>query len=103
MTDAEHQALVERAGRVGLSVPRLMVEASLADDVRTVSERRGLVVEFSGAKQLAAAIGNNLNQLARAANATGVIPEELAVTLVATRRVLSRLETAVEAMGGRGR
>lgn len=103
VTDAQHQALIERASGIGVSVPRLMVEASLAGDGQTVSERQGLVVELSVAKRLTAAIGNNLNQLARAVNATGERPDELSVTLEATRRVMGRLEAAVRALDGRHR
>jgi hypothetical protein len=60
VTDAEQLALIDRAAGAGLSVPRLMVEASLADDGRTLSERRALVSDLSAAKRIAAALGNNL-------------------------------------------
>jgi hypothetical protein len=103
VTDAEHQALTERAARAGLSVPRLMVEASLAEGLRTVSERRGQLSELAAVKRLALAIGNNVNQLARSANATRYQPRETQAVLEAAARVLVRAEAAVAALEGPGR
>nr|WP_237418084.1 plasmid mobilization relaxosome protein MobC [Actinomadura rayongensis] len=39
-------------------------------------------------------MGNNLNQLARIAHATGEVPDQLPATLEAVERVLDRLERA---------
>lgn len=90
-----------RAAGVGVSVQRLMVEAALAGDVRTVSERRGMVAELAGALRLVGAISNNVNQLARAYNASGEVPAETAATLHAAARALARLNEAVDELGGR--
>nr|WP_237417997.1 plasmid mobilization relaxosome protein MobC [Actinomadura rayongensis] len=56
--------------------------------------------ELAAVKRLALAIGNNVNQLARAANATGQQPRELPAVLEAAARVLARAESAVAALDG---
>ena len=101
VTDEEEHELKGRAAAVGVSVPRLMVESALAGSAQTVSERRALVAEFSGAIRLLGAVSNNVNQLARAYNASGQVPAELSATLHAATRVIARLDAAVEQFGGR--
>jgi hypothetical protein len=98
LSDQERAVLAGRAAKAGLSLPRLLVETALAGDRRTASEQRGLIAEFLAVRRLVAAIGNNLNQLARVANAGGRAPEELPVVLEALGRVIDRLEDAVAAL-----
>lgn len=86
----EELALQVRAGRLGVSVPRLLVEAALAEgapgDPRasrsaggadgaggglrgvTPAERAALAQELFAVRRLLAGVANNVNQLARAAN-----------------------------------
>ncbi|MFC7646763.1 relaxase/mobilization nuclease domain-containing protein [Streptosporangium lutulentum] len=71
----EEQAVVEaRAGQAGVSVPRFLVEAGLAGDAATASQLRANAAELLAARRLVAAVGVNLNQLAKVANATGEVP-----------------------------
>ncbi|MEU9019213.1 plasmid mobilization relaxosome protein MobC [Actinomadura sp. NPDC048394] len=102
LTDEEKVRIAARAKVAGVSVQRLMIEAALAGDEQTASERRGLVDEFTGARRLVAAIGRNLNQLTRAANATGELPPELSATMHATAQALARLNAATERLDGTG-
>lgn len=102
LSDGELAEIQARATSAGISVPRLLAEAALAGDARTASERRALVVELLGARRLTAAVGNNLNQLTRVANATGEIPAELSATLHAVARTISRLESAADGLGRHG-
>jgi hypothetical protein len=95
LSDAERLALEARAIRIGVSVPRLLVEAALAGSAQTLTERRALLGELFGARRLVAALGNNVNQLARVANSTGRVPEELAAAAGAVVRVTARLDAAV--------
>lgn len=92
LTDEQRATVSRRASAAGVSMSRLMVEAALAGNARTATERRAIVIELLGARRLAAALGNNLNQLARIANATGQVPDQLPVALAAVERVLERLE-----------
>lgn len=100
LSDEEQELIVARAAAAGVSVPRLLVESALAGDAQTASERRALTTEFLGARRLLAAVGNNVNQLAMAANATGEIPPEIGATLHAVARVTARLEAAVADLTG---
>ena len=94
LTDAELLALDARATVGGVSRQRLMLEAALTGDHTTASERRALVTEFVGALRLVGRVSNNVNQLAKVANATGEMPPELAATLNALNRFMQRLDAA---------
>lgn len=100
LSDDEMTAIEDRADVAGISVPRLLVESALAGDARTASERRALINELLGARRLVAAVGNNLNQLTRHANATGELPPELSATLHAAARAIGRIETVTANFGG---
>lgn len=100
LSDEEQVQIVARARVVGVSVPRLLVEAALAGDAQTASERRALVAEFLATRRLLARVSNNVNQLAAAANATGEVPAELRATMHAVARVTARLEASVAELTG---
>lgn len=100
LSDEEALVVQARAAVAGVSVPRLLVEAAMAGDAQTASERRALVAEFLGARRLLAKVGNNVNQLARVANATGGLPPELEATLHATVRMIARLDAATTLLSG---
>lgn len=99
LSEQELQTVQDRAAAAGISIPRLMVEATLAGDAQTASERRAVVVELLAVRRLALAVGNNLNQVARVANATGQVPPELSATLHATARAIGRIDAVAEALG----
>ncbi len=84
VADDEHDRLAAKAGEVGLSIPRLLVESALAEGTVTGTERRAEMVELFEVRRLLATVANNVNQLARLANTAGEVP------------VGQRLETAVE-------
>ncbi|MDP9848136.1 plasmid mobilization protein [Streptosporangium lutulentum] len=99
----EEQAVVEaRAGQAGVSVPRFLVEAGLAGDAATASQLRANAAELLAARRLVAAVGVNLNQLAKVANATGEVPAALEATMVATLQFLNRLDAAAAVYGAFG-
>jgi len=70
LTSEEQQQLRERAGQLGVTVPRLMVEASLSG-TRTLAERAELRLRLDQLVQLLANIANNVNQVAHQANIEG--------------------------------
>jgi uncharacterized protein (DUF1778 family) len=92
LTDEQRAKVAGRASDAGVSISRLMVEAALSGSDRTATERRAIVIELLGVRRLVAALGNNVNQLAKVANATGQVPEELPAALDAVERVLNRLD-----------
>ena len=63
----------ERAGELGVSVPRLMVEAALSG-VETPAQRRAWIGELFELRRLLATVANNVNQLAKVANTSGELP-----------------------------
>jgi hypothetical protein len=98
MGDGEYVVIAARAAAARISVPRFLAEAALAGDVVTATERRALVAELLAARRLAAALGGNLNQLARVANATRQVRPEITAAAVAARRAVDRLHAAAAAI-----
>lgn len=108
VTPEEEAALLLRADKLGVTVPRLLVESALAGGAEAVEvdraeqeERRELWVELNRLQRAVGAIGVNLNQLAKASNATGELDEELRHSLAHLRRVLVRGEEFFEQWGVR--
>jgi hypothetical protein len=105
VTDAEYDAITARAAVLGISRQRLMVEAATAPRPAggplygvPASERNALTIELLGVRRLVAGLANNINQIARVANATGAVPAELPPAATATTRALHRLDAAVDAL-----
>ncbi|MFB4320702.1 plasmid mobilization relaxosome protein MobC [Actinomadura sp. 21ATH] len=113
LTDAEYDTVTARAEALGISRQRLLVEAATARQVGgatdtgelalTVSERRALIAELLAVRRMVAALGTNVNQLARTANATGRLPDGLPATADAVQRALERLQEAVDNLAPRRR
>ncbi len=53
-------------------------------------------MELLAVRRLLAAVSNNLNQIARSANAGGEFPADAAGVLVGVRRVVGRLEETLD-------
>jgi len=104
VTESEAAALADRAEELGVSVPRLMVEAALADpgSTTTAAERQEAMVELFAVRRLLAAVSNNVNQLARQANSTGQVPPEAAATIAAARRLAGRIDGAIDGLSEAG-
>lgn len=81
-----------------VTVPRLLVESALAADAETPTERRHAMAELFAMHRLLAAISNNVNQIAKATNATGEVQEETAVTLAKVRDTAQRIDTAIDGL-----
>lgn len=74
LTPDEQHELRSKAGELGVSVPRLLVEAALGGGSETATERRREIAELFEVRRLLATVANNVNQLARTANTTGELP-----------------------------
>jgi len=94
LTETEWAELGRRAGALGVTVPRLLVESALVGDRQTVSERRAVLAAFMVAKRQASGAANNLNQLAKVANATGHVPAEVGDAAARMAKAVEALETA---------
>lgn len=97
----EEGMLLRRANAKGITVVRLLVESALAEDgAEIASDRRALLVDLFAAHRTLASLGNNVNQIAKATNAEGVVPGELVEplrhTLDAVRAAAAALTDAIE-------
>jgi hypothetical protein len=76
LTEEEQQQLRARAAELGVSVPRLMVEAALGGATGMTPERQREVAELFEVRRVLSTVANNVNQLARLANTTGELGME---------------------------
>jgi hypothetical protein len=98
LSDEEKVQVEARAISLGVKVQTLFVESVLHGGVATVSERHQLYRELTAVRRLVAALGNNVNQLARIANSTGYLEPETGAAMEATRRAVTRLDGLLAAM-----
>lgn len=98
VTPEEEARLVALAEDQRVSVPRLLIESTLQRGGETSTQRRDLLTQFFTTQRMLAALSNNVNQMAKTSNATGVLPAELAATLRATQRMLKQMDDLVESM-----
>ena len=71
VTDDEYRQLTERAKQSGVSVSRLLVESTLADNAFSKEQREHLetlILQRDWAINEVARVGNNLNQITRQLN-----------------------------------
>jgi hypothetical protein len=97
-TEGERDELRARAAELGVSVPRLMVEAALDGGSLTATERRQEMVELFEVRRLLSTVANNINQLARQANATSEFPAEAREALKHLRSVAMRIDLTIEGL-----
>ena len=97
---AEEEATLQKlAAEQGVDVVELLVESALAGDRETASMRREAMTELFQVRKLLASISNNVNQLARHANAGPQFPADAAATLQAVRRIGLRVEATIDGLG----
>ncbi|MFC0456222.1 plasmid mobilization relaxosome protein MobC [Arthrobacter liuii] len=99
VTPEEEGVLMRLAEAQHVTVPRLLVESALASESsETPTERRNAMAELFAVHRLLAAVSNNVNQIARATNATGEVQAETAVTLTKVRDVAGRIDAAIDGL-----
>ncbi|WP_161970380.1 plasmid mobilization relaxosome protein MobC [Kocuria sp. HSID16901] len=76
VSEVERAALYRLESETGRSAQTIMLSAALDGSGESTVDRRALAAELMMARQQLAAVGNNLNQLARHANATSEFPME---------------------------
>jgi hypothetical protein len=97
-SDEELATVKAMAAVQGISPPRLYVRALTTGDVEAAARLQRIRDELTATRRLLAAVSNNVNQIAVAANSTGQAGEDLIATLDAVRRVASRIEGVVRAV-----
>jgi hypothetical protein len=103
VTSAQELELRHRAAEQDVTVSRLMVEAALRDEPAPVEVdpvTRQAMAELFGLSRLLGKMSTNLNQIARAANATGEVQAATVTAADATKRVAGRIDEWI-ARGGR--
>lgn len=103
VTPEEEARLLALALKYHVSVPKLLVDSALAGGAgeaatRTLA-RDEILVELFGAHRLLAGVANNVNQIAKATNATGEAQEATTVTLAKVREVAMRIDDVVDQLG----
>ncbi|MFJ4210675.1 plasmid mobilization protein [Paenarthrobacter sp. NPDC089675] len=98
VTAEEEAALLARAEREKVTVPNLLVSSALADGTDSPTERRAIAAELMQLHNLLARSSNNINQLARQANATGEFPVEAREALKHIRSVAMRIDDAIDGL-----
>ena len=99
LTVEQNLALQVMADEVGVSVPRLLVESTLSQSRgETAAERHELITSLFLLQRGLAAVGNNINQIARVANATGEIQGEIHESLTHLRGTVKRIDEVLESL-----
>lgn len=95
----EEAVLARLAAEQQVTIPRLLVESALASESsETPTQRKQAIAELFALHRLLAAVSNNVNQIARATNATGEAQAETSVTLTRVREVAVRIDEAIDGL-----
>lgn len=95
VTPEEEAVLVRLAASQGVTVVRLLVESAMAPTGETPAQRREAIVELFTVHRQLAGVANNLNQLARHANAGDDFPPEARAVLAQVRALAFKLDDTV--------
>ena len=98
VTVEEEAALVARAEREKVTVPNLLVSSALSAHSDSPTERRAIMAELMSLQLLLARSSNNINQIARQANATSEVPVESREALRFIRSVAMRIDDAIDGL-----
>ena len=103
VTPEEEARLLALALKYHVSVPKLLVDSALAGGAGAAATRSlardEILIELFGAHRLLAGVANNVNQIAKATNATGEVQEATTVTLAKVREVAMRIDDVVDQLG----
>lgn len=99
LTVDQNLALQVMADEAGVSVARLLVESTLSQSRgETAAERHELITLLFLLQRGLAAAGNNINQIARVANTTGEIKDDLHDSLEHLRATVARIDEVLESL-----
>lgn len=93
----EEAKLLQLAEAQGVTIPRLLVESALTTGTsETPTERKQGLAELFAIHRLLAHVSNNVNQIARHANAGDEFPADAASTLAHVRKLAFRIDDTVD-------
>lgn len=98
LTDEEERQIRHRAEGCGLSAPRYLIEAGLSCSASDAADRRRVEWDLGQARVLLKAAGNNLNQLAKWANANRALPDHIEAALGEVHRAIEVIEDCANAV-----
>ena len=75
LTEEEDREVRDRAAKAGLSGPRFLVETALSGSAESAASHRHAAVEARATRVVLKGVANNLNQIAKWANANHVLPD----------------------------
>lgn len=100
VTPEEEGRLLVLAGQYRVSVPKLLVDSALAGGAARAAEnasvRHELISQMFGTHRVLAGIARNVNQMAKATNATGEVRAEMVATLAKVRELAGRIDAFVD-------
>jgi len=96
VTPEEEALLAQLAEQQRVSVPRLMIETTLAATGETPVRRREAITELFAIRRHLAGVTTNVNQLARAANIDGRLPVGMAAALEDVRLVAGKIDATLD-------
>ncbi len=104
VTPEEEGQLLALALQYKVSVPKLLVDSALAGGAAAAasnaSVRHEVIAQMFSTHRLLATITNNVNQMAKATNATGDVQAEMVATLRKVREVADRIDAFVDELSG---
>jgi uncharacterized protein (DUF1778 family) len=92
LTEEEERQIRQRAEGCGLSAPRYLIEAGLSRSASDAADRRRVEWDLGQARVVLKAAGNNLNQLAKWANANHALPAHIEAALGEVQRAIEVIE-----------
>jgi uncharacterized protein (DUF1778 family) len=98
LTDDEERQIRHRAEGCGLSAPRYLIEAGLSRSASDAADRRRVEWDLGQARVVLKAAGNNLNQLAKWANANHAVHDHIEVALAEVHRAIEVIEDCANAV-----
>ena len=98
LTDEEERQIRQRAEGCGLSAQRYLIEAGLSRSASDAADRRRVEWDLGQARVVLKAAGNNLNQLAKWANANHAVPDHIGVALGEVHRAIEVVEDCANAI-----
>jgi hypothetical protein len=100
VTPEEEGRLLVLAGQYRVSVPKLLVDSALAGGAASAAEnssvRHELLSQMFGTHRVLAGVARNVNQMAKATNATGDVRAEMVATLAKVRELADRIDAFVD-------
>ena len=100
VTEFEEARLAQLAEAHRVSVPRLLVESALSEGGETSTQRRHAMAELFAIRRALAGTANNVNQIARVANAEGRVSAEMSATLGELDVRLRAIDVAIDGLAG---